>query len=68
MDPEKVDLGPNVTSHSIEIDVEDLSPGESLTSRYERYSKEDSDQISGAQEVTPAPPPKPQDATSNHRP
>jgi hypothetical protein len=37
MKSEKVDLSTNAASFSIEVDLDDLNPGESLTSRYERY-------------------------------
>jgi hypothetical protein len=40
MNSEKTQLAPNATSYSIEVDLEDLNLGESLSSRYERYSQE----------------------------
>jgi hypothetical protein len=40
MNSEKTQLAPNATSYSVEVDLDDLSLGESLSSRYERYSQE----------------------------
>ena len=62
MDPERVELGTNVGSYSIDIDVEDLSVSESLTSRYERYSNESGVKTSGVDDtklVTPRAPDTP---------
>jgi hypothetical protein len=47
MSSEKVQLAPNAASFSIEVDLQDLNLGESLSSRYERYSQEPISQTVG---------------------
>jgi len=44
MSSEKVQLAPHAASYSIEVDLHDLNPDESLSSRYERYLLEQTSQ------------------------
>jgi len=44
MSSEKVQLAAHAASYSIEVDLHDLNPDESLSSRYERYLLEQTSQ------------------------